>query len=265
MTALDKPAPPDLDSPLPAKPRFVDGLRAPLQGVSFIVRRPDLWLLAAVPGLVAVTVAGALSGASIGWLPKLAEWLIGPTTTWYADLGAALAAIGLTAVGVLLSIVLGLAMAQPLSGPALERLAVAMEADMGAAPRPVVPFWRSVSRSAGGALLGLAIGIPILVILTIISLVVPVAAWVTFPLQLLVSGVMVTWDLMDYPFTVRGWTLARRAAWMRAHVPAVLGFGVSLGIVLVIPCVQVLLLPAGSVGATWLYGRSTARSPSHTR
>jgi 4-amino-4-deoxy-L-arabinose transferase-like glycosyltransferase len=36
------------------------------------------------------------------------------------------------------------------------------------------------------------------------------------------------------------------------HPWAAIGFGLSLGIVFIVPCMQVLLLPAGTVGATWL-------------
>ncbi len=255
MTAMDKQAASERDEQR-GRLGFGTGLKAPLRGVGFIARRADLWLLAAVPALVALAIAATLGTASVMWLPRLAAWLIGPTTTWYGEVGAAAASFALAALGVLLSIALALTFAQPLSGPALDRLALAMEQSIGAPTQPIVPFWRQAARSAGGALLGLAVGLPILAVLTVISFIVPLAAWVTFPLQLVVSGMMVTWDLMDYPFTIRGWTLTRRLAWMRANLPAALGFGLALGIVLLIPCVHVLLLPAGTVGATWLYHQS---------
>jgi len=254
--ALDVTAQPLRPAPRTQDPRkvgFAAGLKAPFKGVGFIARRPNLWLLSMVPATIAIVVAALLGSAAIAWLPGLPSRLVGPASTWYGNVGATVVSIALTVIGVLLSIALAMLLAQPLSGPALERLARAVELDMGAPPRPVVPFWRELGRSAIGSLLGLCAGLPVLAVLTVMSLVLPVTAWVTFPLQILVSGLMVTWDLMDYPFTVRGWSLRRRLAWMRDHLPAVVGFGLSLGIVLLVPCVHVLLLPAGTAGATWLY------------
>jgi len=263
--APDVTAPPLARVPRPAGPLkvgFLTGLKAPFKGVGFIARRPDLWLLSMVPATIAIVVTAVLGSASIAWLPGLASRLVGPASSWYANAGATIASIALTVLGVLLSIALALALAQPLSGPALERLASAVELDMGAPPRPIVPIWRELGRSAIGSLLGLCTGLPVLAVLTILSLIFPVTAWITFPLQILVYGLMVTWDLMDYPFTVRGWSLRHRLAWLRAHLPAVVGFGLSLGIVLVVPCVHVLLLPAGTAGATWLYCTSRSTPPS---
>jgi CysZ protein len=254
--ALDVTAQPLRPAPRTQDPRkvgFAAGLKAPFKGVGFIARRPNLWLLSMVPATIAIVGAALLGSAAIAWLPGLPSRLVGPASTWYGNVGATVVSIALTVIGVLLSIALAMLLAQPLSGPALERLARAVELDMGAPPRPVVPFWRELGRSAIGSLLGLCAGLPVLAVLTVMSLVLPVTAWVTFPLQILVSGLMVTWDLMDYPFTVRGWSLRRRLAWMRDHLPAVVGFGLSLGIVLLVPCVHVLLLPAGTAGATWLY------------
>ncbi len=263
--APDVTAQPLAPAPRPAGPLkagFTAGLKAPFQGVRFLARRPDLWLLSMVPATIAVVVAALLASASVAWLPGLASRLVGPASTWYGNLGATIAAVGLTVLGVLLSVALALLLAQPLSGPALERLARAVELDMGAPPRPVVPIWREIGRSAIGSLLGLCAGLPVLAVLTVVSLVFPVTAWVTFPLQILVSGLMVTWDLMDYPFTVRGWSLRHRLAWLRNHLPAVVGFGLSLGVLLLVPCVHVLLLPAGTAGATWLYCTSRSTPPN---
>lgn len=232
---------------------FRAGLAAPLRGFRFLLKRPDLWLLCVVPAAWAMLISGLGGTLAIKYLPAFVTWLFGAGGSWAAQAAISVASFVITSMGVLLAVVLGLVLAQPLSNPALERLARAFELDLGAPERPIVPLWRQMGRSAGGVLIGLAFGLPVLLVLFALTVVVPVTAWVTTPLKILVFGMMVTWDLMDYPFTVRGWSLPMRARWMRENLGAVVGFGLSLGIVLIIPCVGVLLLPIGTVGATWLY------------
>lgn len=229
------------------------GLAAPFRGLSFLVRRPDIWWLAIIPSAWALVITVTLSTVAVRLLPSMVTGWMGNATAWYAQLGAAVAAVAVTVVGVLLSVVAGLVLAQPLSGPALERLSRHMEMALGVHDCPVVPFWRQVGRSAAAVLIGLGVGLPVLAVLSIVTFLVPPSVWITFPLKMVVLGLMVTWDLMDYPFSTRGWSLRLRARWMRQHVGAVLGFGLSLGLVFLIPCVQVLLLPVGAVGATWLF------------
>ncbi len=243
-------------APEAERPGFSDGFMAPMKGVSYIFRRPNLWPLAAVPFACFSLVSATLAALSIAFLPRLANWLVGPASTWYASAGSTLLAIGLAVAGALISCAIGLVFAQPLSGPALERLTRHFEDDIGASARPVVPFWRQAARSVGGMLVGWAVCVPLLVLLTLVTFFLPVLVWLTLPLKVTVFGMMVTWDLMDYPFTVRGWTVDRRVRWMYANLRAVIGFGFSLGLVMLVPCVQVLLLPAGAVGATWLYFRT---------
>lgn len=232
---------------------FRAGLAAPLRGFRFLSRRPDLWLLSLVPVAWALLIAGVGGTLAVKYLPPFMAWLFGSGGSWAAQTAISVAIFIVTATGVLLAIVLGLVLAQPLSGPILERLARAFEVEIGAPERPVVPLWKQMGRSAGGVLLGLTAGLPVILALVLLTMAVPVTVWVTTPLKILVFGMMVTWDLMDYPFTVRGWSLRMRAAWMRDNLGAVAGFGVSLGIVLIIPCLHLLLLPIGAVGATWLY------------
>jgi len=240
---------------------FRAGLAAPLRGFRFLARRPDLWLLCLVPAAWALLISGAGSAAAIKYLPPFASWLFGTGGSWAAQAAISVASFLITALGVLLAVVLGLVLAQPLSNPALERLVRAFELDLGAPERPIIPLWRQMGRSAGGVLIGLTFGLPVLLALVVLTTVAPITVWVTTPLKLLVLGMMITWDLMDYPFTVRGWSLPMRARWMRDNLGAVIGFGLSLGIVLIIPCVGVLLLPIGTVGATWLYYERRAALP----
>jgi CysZ protein len=240
----------------PERPRrlagFRDGLKGPFKGVSFLLRRPSLWPLALVPAAVASAITAGLGTIAVLFVPNLVRSITGTTSSWYGALGVSTLVVLATAAAVVLGFVAGLLLAQPLSGPALERLVRAMEKHLGAPERPKVPLWRELARSTTGVLVGFACGLPVLAVLFAVDLIVPGSGIVTFPIKLVVTGMMITWDLLDYPFSVRGWRVGLRIGWVKANLGAALGFGLALALVCLVPCLQILLLPAGAVGATWL-------------
>ncbi|MBI5537309.1 MAG: EI24 domain-containing protein [Deltaproteobacteria bacterium] len=242
----------------PAAPRpprlskFRAGLKGPFHGLSFILRNPQLWVFAMIPVAAALVVFFGLSTLSFVFLPRLIEWIVGTGTAWYAVAGVIVLKVLAVGTAFLLSLLIALGLAQPLSGPALERLVRAMERDVGAPDHPKVPFWKEVARSAAAAFWTIVPVIPVLTLLFIVDLFVPFSWIVTIPLKIIITGLAITWDLLDYPFSVRGWRLGLRADWMKDNFGAALGFAISLGALCLLPCVHLLLLPAGAVGATWL-------------
>lgn len=234
---------------------FRAGLRAPLEGVRFLLRRPGLWPLSIVPAAAVILITSGLGTLSVLYLPDLVVRLTGKGAAWYEVAGVVALQVVSAGTGLLLSILLALVLAQPLSGPALEHLVRQMEKEIGAPAHPKVPLWKEMVRSASGAVLALAAVLPVLAILFVADLFIPFSWIVTFPLKLIVTGLAITWDLLDYPFSVRGWSLRLRLGWVGDNIGAALGFGISLALLFLIPCVQLLLLPAGAVGATWLLRR----------
>ena len=87
-----------------------------------------------------------------------------------------------------------------------------------------------------------------LALLSLISFVVPPAAVVTFPLKLLVVAMLFAWDLCDYPLSVRGMPVGARVTLVARHVPAMLGFGLGLALLSLLPCAAFLALPIGVAG-----------------
>ena len=99
-------------------------------------------------------------------------------------------------------------------------------------------------------------------VLLLIGLVFPPAIVVTVPLKLTVGALVVAWDLLDYPFGLRGVRVRERIAFIRANFRSVLGFGACASLVLLIPGVGLLvLLPLGVAGATQLVAE-VERGPS---
>jgi CysZ protein len=89
----------------------------------------------------------------------------------------------------------------------------------------------------------------------LVSFFFPPAAVVTFPLKLLVLALLVAWDLCDYPLSIRGLPVAERIAFVTRNLTAMVGFGFGLGLLSLIPCALVLVLPAGVAGAARLTRR----------
>jgi CysZ protein len=232
---------------------FFAGVRAVLGGVGFVVSRPSVWPLAAVPVLVAMVVFGGL----LFGVAYVADHVAGSLASTSAGFGFSTAEywgvhLALWIVGVVVSFVLAMSLAQPLSGPALEAIARRQELALGGKAWPNQPFLRGIGRSIGVTVTALAIGLPVLGVLSLITLMFPPLSVVTVPLKFLVTGLLAAYDLLDYPFSVRGRGVGERIVFVREQVWAVLGFGVTIAALLLIPLVGLFILPFGVAGATRL-------------
>lgn len=240
---------------IPRKPAgFLDGAKAPFQGLWFVCTNPDSWPFAMVPIAVALTIFSGLSYVSVRYIPSAVQRALPPGDLWYTELGIGVLAVLATVAAVVLSFLLGLVLAQPLSGPALERLVRLRERDLGVRERPSTSFLMDAWRSLRSALLG-TLALPLLLVLTMIELLVPGSSVVILPLKILVTGVFIAWDILDYPLSVRGYRLRDRLRFLGAHKAVALGFGVALAVAVLIPCMQLLLLPGAVAGATALLHR----------
>ena len=232
---------------------FFAGVRAVLGGVGFVVSRPSVWPLAAVPVLVACALLGGLGTGAVALGTEIAHRIAGdPATSTGAAAGFWVVRVLAWVVGLVLAFVVAISLAQPLSGPALEGVARRQEVALGGRTWPDQPFFAGVLRSLRVSLTALAIGLPILGVLALITLLFPPAGVVTIPLKFLVTGLLAAYDFLDYPFSVRGQGVRARLAFMREEAWAVLGFGVTTAALLLIPLMGLFLLPFGVAGATRL-------------
>lgn len=242
-----------MSASLPSKvvrTRFVEGLAAPWHGLGWLVGTPSAWPVALVPMLVFTALVSAGSYGGI----RLVEHLIAPHLThldgWNLLLQVLRVLGWLAAVGV--AVLLSLALAQPLSGPALESLARRQGSAIGATLPPERPFLEGLGRSLRVTLFGLLVTVPLVIGLTIVELFVPPLAVITVPLKFVLTALMVAWDLLDYPLSLRAAGVRARIAWISSHFAATMGFGLSVAVIGLIPCAGLLFLPAGVAGATRL-------------
>ncbi len=228
--------------------RIWDGLRAFFGGVGFVVGRPSVWGYAAVPVMWLVVLGGGLSALGILGATRAAEAFFSGSTVWSA-VGQWVLLLLLSAVAVLVAVLVAFALAQPLSGFALDRIARKQETELGGKEWPEPPLLDSMRRSVAVTLTGLAISLPILALLTVIELLAPPAVIVTLPLKFIVSALLLAWDFFDYPLGLRGASVGDRMRFIGRNFAAVLAFGSLGAVVLLVPGLGVLLLPFGVAGA----------------
>lgn len=248
-------------SPADAPPGLLEGIKSPFRGFGFIIANGDTWGLAAVPLFMGMLVTIVLSGLGVRLGSALLEqWLPSGTGILLALLAVVVKAVGLVLV-VAVSLALGLVLAQPLSGPALERLVRKVDAKHGVPPWPETSLLTDVGRSLVGLLLPLAFGVPILAGLFLLTFFVPPAAVFAVPAKIAVTALLLAWDLCDYPLSVRGVPLAERISFLARHKAAVLGFGLALVLLALVPCSLFLVLPAGACGAARLVASMERHDP----
>ena len=227
---------------------FFAGVRALFGGLGFVVTTPGVWPWAMVPVVAATALFGGATALAIWGGSELTAHLLDPTQTHVAWSWAL--KIVLWLVGIVIGFFIALTLAQPISGFALEAIARRQEVALGGRTWPDVPFTRGLLSSLRVSLTALAISLPILAVLAVITLLFPPASIVTVPLKLIVTGLAAAYDFLDYPFSVRGSAVSHRVDFMRANFWAVLGFGLSAAALLLIPGMALLLLPFGVAGAT---------------
>lgn len=232
---------------------FFSGVRALFGGVWFVVSTPSVWGWAMIPVIVATLLFGGTGALAIWGGSELAQKLIGEGAAgWSSVAGMWALRIVFWLVGLVLAFVIAMSLAQPLSGFALDAIARKQGAALGETTWPDQPFVASTLRSLRVSLTALAIGLPILAVLALVTFFIPPAAVVTLPLKLVVTGLMTAYDLLDYPLSLRGEDVGARLRFISARFPAVLGFGAAAALLLLVPGGALLLLPFGVAGAARL-------------
>lgn len=239
---------------------FGKGFVAPFGALGLLLRSPRAWPFALVPplvfGLLEVLfvvqawrylrplVLNAVSGAS--WL----DWLYFDALRQLVPQAASIGAVVLAAW-------LGWRLAGPaaamVSAPALERLVGVAEADLRAPPRAELGFVAELACGMRSMFLGLALTLPLEILLTLLEIFFPPISPVATPLKFILGALGVAWGLFDYPLTLRGMRARERFSFMVQHLPVVLGFGVAFALLFLVPCFGTLMLPVGAVAATQLY------------
>lgn len=226
-------------------------MRALFGGLGFVVTTPSAWGWALIPVTVATVLFAAAGALAVWGGDELAAHLLGDAAAgaWSA-IGAWALRILFWAIGLVVAFVLAMSLAQPLSGFALEALARKQEVALGGRTWPDQPFVAGALRSLRVTFTALALGLPVIAVLALLTFLFPPIGVITVPLKFVVTGVLAAYDLLDYPLSLRGHSVRDRLRFIRANFPAVLGFGVATAALLLVPGAGLFLLPFGVAGAT---------------
>lgn len=222
-------------------------------GLRFLRQRRQLWPAAATPVLVLLALLIPLTWWSIGSFgPWLSTWLFGDTNSWYEEGARVLVRWLSSALAALLGFWLALLLAPVLSAPALEHLVRARESELGGGALPRHGLWLELKCGLQAQLGGVLLAAPLWLLYWLVALLLPGAALLLLPLQALPMALGLAWNLLDYPLTLRGIRVGERWRLLRQRPGPVVGFGLALAALTLIPGAALLLLPAGVVGAAQL-------------
>lgn len=236
------------------------GVGAFFRGWGFLVATPSLWGYALAPVAIAVVVLGAVGSLGVYAGVAAADALVADPASAWATAGLWALRLLFGAVGLLVGFLASLTLAQPLAGFALETLAERQELALGARAVPAQPLATQMLRSLRVTATGLAVSLPVLAALALVTFLVPPAAFVTVPAKFFVAALVAAWDFLDYPFGRRGLGVRARLAWMRDHFAATVAFGATCAALLLVPGVGLLLLPIAATGAARLV--ASAETPA---
>ncbi len=251
MSNASAPRPPDGTARPRARPGFLEGTGALFSGFGFVLGTPAVWPLALVPVAIGGSVSALLGWGAVRLLVPAITRLFGPRWGFLATVIEIIVA----ALAFLVAALVGFGVAQPLSGPALNRIVRRAEADVGAPAWPSTGVVEDIARALQSIAVSYAFGLPLLATLHVVTFLFPPLALVLFPIKLVVLAVLVAWDLCDYPLSIHGVPVRARVAFMARNARAMVGFGFGLGLLSLVPCALVLVLPAGVAGAARLTRR----------
>jgi CysZ protein len=226
------------------------GFAAFFLGVGFVVGTPRVWPRAAVPVLMAVALWAALGALGVWGSLHLAHRMVA------SAFGAGALSVLFALPAVLLALVLALALAQPLSGWALDSIVREQRSALALPPLREGGRVRAALSSLGAGVAAFAVGVLLIGGLTVIGALVPAALPVTVPLKVVVGALLVAWNLVDYPLAIIGFGMRARVRWFARYAGSMLGFGLAAMAFVTVPAVGLLALPCGVAGAARLIRQS---------
>jgi CysZ protein len=229
-----------------------EGLWAALGGIGFVLITPRVWLYALVPVFILVLLVCGLAGLGIVGADWTTRLFIGEPDGFWSHLGSWLLTALLALTAILTALLLAIVLAQPLSGFALEAIALAQERALLGDNLPRSSFFAALWTSTRATIVMLVVGGIVYSALFVVDLCFAPAVVVTMPLRLVTGGWLLAWNFLDYPLSLRGLGVWARLRWSVRHFEEVTVFGLIWATLLFVPGLFFVILPMGVAGATRL-------------
>ncbi len=235
-------------------PGFFRAALYPFKGVAYLARTPSLWKYAAFAFAANLLVFTALAVALYLSYDKLVDaitpdrlpaWLSWVQKALPVIVGCFVLLLAAT-VGLFLFTIIG----NMIAGPFLESMTAVMRVQLGEPAPPPRGFWNALGRSIANQLLKLLIFGSIQFVLlgcffTPLSFLHPVFSG-------LLTVVFLALEYWDYPLEGRGLMVPARLAYLNSHLRPALGFGTVTWLMLLVPFLGYIMMPASVCAATLL-------------
>lgn len=230
----------------------MDGVKAAVGGMGFIVTTRAVWPYALVPVLLLLVLSCGFAVLGLWGANWVSQTLLGEPREMWGQAGGWLLSLTLGMLALVLALLLALALAQPLSGFALEAIVRAQEKALLGQEGPQPPFLSALLMGLQVAVVTVIVGGLLFALLFLIDLLVPPVVVVTVPLKFLLGAWLLAWGFLDYPLGLRGLGLRARWQWIRRHFTDFTAFGATFAVIVLVPGLFLLILPMGVAGATRL-------------
>jgi CysZ protein len=238
---------------------FATGMRLLGRGFARYGRNPRLLLLGAIPALITFVLFGTAWVFLIMYIDEIAS-----AVTWFADDWSAGwrrlvefgAGAGVLAMAALLSALTFTALTLLIGDPFYEVISARIEDGLGGTPGALdLPWYRTLWPNLADSLRLIALGIAIAIPLFLMGFI-PIFGQTVVPvLNVLVGGWLIAVELTGIPFNRRGLRLRDRRKLLRANRSLSLGFGIPVFLILLLPVVAIIVIPAAVAGGTLLTRR----------
>ncbi|MBI4230838.1 MAG: EI24 domain-containing protein [Planctomycetes bacterium] len=246
-----------MQPPLPSAPQgFAAGASAVLRGARFLKSHPSLVPYLLLPWMLTLLAAaglGVLAYEHFGAIRDLI-WKA-PESAWlkplYAVFAALLGVLGIAACGLG-----GFLFGQILAAPVYTRMAMRVRRLYdAAAPRPASGWRADLLNPVIGQTLKTAIFLGVHALLLPLHLIPVAGAIAQFALSSLFTIFWISLNYFDFPLDTDPAPLGirQRIAYVLANRRMTLAFGAVVFVILLIPLVNLFLLPVGVIGATLVH------------
>jgi CysZ protein len=247
-----------------APPGAVAGAGYLVRGIRTFVATPGVWLLGLVPVLLAGLLVAALLVLLVTNVEAVAAWLTPFADRWSAgtrDVLRDAVAVAVVLGALLLAVLSFATLANMIGQPFFERISDRVERDLGDEPAGIDrPWWRTLPRATFESLLLFALILCVNLPLLLLGLT-PVIGQSLIPaVQVVVSGYLLSVELLAIPLERRGLHLSGRLRFAWSHRVPVIGFGVAAFLLFLVPLANVVAMPGAVIGGTLLVRRLTGVS-----
>ncbi len=231
--------------------RFKVGVLSFVEGIKILKKDPNYRLLGAIPALLSLTLYTLGLVVGVLYVDDVLSWSMKFNIGDYnAFIKTLIYIFTVLVLGIVLYFITFFAVSL-LAIPVCTALAQRVMIQSGY----LIPAERNLKENVFTFLRMLRISILKLIFLLIISGLLFIASLVPVvsPIALFLSVMILAFDCMDYAMEHDEQGLRQRVKFLFANIPEFIGFAMCMGVILFIPFVHFILLPAAVLGTSILY------------